>query len=96
MKKVEIDVNYVAQLARLKLSEEETSRFQSQLSQVLGYVEQLDGLDVSKIEPTAHAFPQFNVYRKDEIKPSLPVEEALQSAPQKLNDLFKVPKVIES
>jgi len=90
-----IDVHYVAQLARLKLSPEERDRFQSQLNQVLSYVEQLGQLNVDGIEPTAHAAPRTNVFRADEIVPSLQAEEALRNAPRKLNDLFLVPKVVE-
>lgn len=92
---VSIDVNYVSQLARLALSADEAGRFQEQLGQVLGHVEQLRKLDVLSIEPTAHAFPQVNVFRVDEESPSLPLEEALQNAPQKMNDLFQVTRVVE-
>jgi len=90
-----IDVTYVAQLARLQLSPEEIERYQAQLSQILSHVENLGALNVEGIEPTAHAFPQTNVFRKDEVRPSLPVSEALKNAPQRVNDLFKVPKVVE-
>lgn len=91
----EIDVTYVAQLARLGLSPEETTTFQTQLKQVLAYVEQLRQLNVDGIEPTAHAAPRVNVFREDEVRPSLKTEEALQNAPQKVNDLFQVPRVVE-
>lgn len=90
-----IDVNYVSQLARLALSVDELARFQTQLGQVLAHVEQLRRLDVSSIEPTAHAFPQVNIFRPDQERPSLPMEEALQNAPQKMNDLFQVTRVVE-
>ncbi len=90
-----IDVNYVAQLARLKLSPQETECFQTQLGQVLSHVEQLKQLNVDGIEPTAHAAPRINVFREDCIAPSLQTSEALRNAPQKLNDLFMVPKVVE-
>jgi aspartyl-tRNA(Asn)/glutamyl-tRNA(Gln) amidotransferase subunit C len=95
MKSESIDVSYVATLARLKLTPEETTTFQTQLKQVLSYVEQLGELKLDGIEPTAHAAPQVNVFRSDEVTDSLPVEEAVQNAPQKLNDLFRVPKVVE-
>jgi aspartyl-tRNA(Asn)/glutamyl-tRNA(Gln) amidotransferase subunit C len=95
MKEQSIEVPYVAQLARLQLSEEETKRFQEQLVQVLSHVEELGKVDVNSIEPTAHAIPQLNVFRRDEARPSLPVEEAIKNAPQKVNDLFRVPKVVE-
>lgn len=90
-----MDVTYVAQLARLKLSPEEIERFQSQLNQVLAYVEQLKELDVEGIEPTAHAMPRTNVFRGDVEGPSLTEEAALQNAPRQANRLFVVPKVVE-
>ena len=95
MKQESMDVSYVAQLARLDLSVEETAQFQAQLGQVLGYVNQLAELPVEGIEPTAHAAPQTTVFRTDTVLPSLPVTEALQNAPEKVNDLFRVPKVVE-
>ena len=95
MAAAEINVNYVAHLARLKLSPEEEEKFGAQLSQVLGYVEKLNELDVSKVEPTAHAVPLVNVTRPDEIRPSLSNEEALRNAPAKANGLFIVPKIVE-
>jgi len=95
MKQNAIDVTYVAQLARLNLSPEETASFQSQLGQILSYMEQLGELNVDGIEPTAHAASQTNVFREDRALPSLSVKEALQSAPLTLNDLFRVPKVVE-
>ncbi|MDX2226014.1 MAG: Asp-tRNA(Asn)/Glu-tRNA(Gln) amidotransferase subunit GatC [Verrucomicrobiae bacterium] len=90
-----IDVQYVAQLARLTLTVEEAQLFQSQLQNVLSYVEELNTLDVKDVEPTAHAIPRFNVFREDTIKDSFPSEVALQNAPQKNNDLVVVPKIIE-
>lgn len=95
MKSESMDVPYVAQLARLGLSAEETAKFQAQLGQVLTYVEQLGKLNVEGIDPTAHAAPQTNVFREDVPQPSLAVNEALQNAPQKVSDLFRVPKVVE-
>jgi aspartyl-tRNA(Asn)/glutamyl-tRNA(Gln) amidotransferase subunit C len=95
MKTDSIDVAYVAKLARLELSAEEAAVTQEKLSQILVYVEQLGKLDVSAIEPTAHAFEATNVFRADVSRPSLSVEEALLNAPDKQDDLFKVPKVVE-
>jgi len=95
MAAAEINVNYVAHLARLKLSPEEEAKFGAQLSQVLGYVEKLNELDVTQVEPTAHAVPLVNVTRTDEIRPSLSNEEALRNAPAKANGLFIVPKIVE-
>mgnify|MGYP001576691557 CR=1 FL=1 len=90
-----IDVAYVAQLARLELTDEEKVRLAGQLGRILEYVDQLRKLNVDGIEPTAHAIPQVNVFRKDESRPGLSVEVALKNAPQRMNDLFVVPKVLE-
>jgi aspartyl-tRNA(Asn)/glutamyl-tRNA(Gln) amidotransferase subunit C len=90
-----IDVNYVAHLARLSLSPEEQAKFAAQLKNILHYVDKLKELDVANIEPTAHAVPITNVVRKDVVKPSLPTELALKNAPQKANNLFIVPKIVE-
>lgn len=91
----EFDVRYTAQLARLNLSEEEIAKFQSQLSQVLDYVERLERVDVTTVEPTAHANPIVNVFRTDEPRPWFTQAEALANAPREANQLFIVPKVIE-
>ena len=73
----------------------EEEKFGAQLSHVLGYIEKLNQLDVSGIEPTAHAVPMVNVARADEVRPSLTNEEALRNAPAKANGLFLVPKIVE-
>jgi aspartyl-tRNA(Asn)/glutamyl-tRNA(Gln) amidotransferase subunit C len=91
----ELDIKYVAHLARLQLTPEEETRFSEQLAHVLGYVEKLKQLDVTGVEPTAHAVPLVNVTRPDEIRPSLPHEAALRNAPSAANGLFIVPKIIE-
>ena len=91
----EFDVRYTAQLARLHLSEDEIVKFQAQLSQVLEYVEALRQVDVSGVEPTAHANAVFNVFRVDESRPGFTQEQALANAPRQANQLFIVPKVIE-
>ena len=90
-----IDVKYVAHLARLNLSPEEEQKFGTQLSQVLGYVEKLNQVDVSQVEPTAHAMPLVNVTRPDETQPSISNEEALRNAPASANGIFIVPKIVE-
>jgi len=95
MSSTQIDVNYVAHLARLSLSPEEAQKYGAQLGQVLGYIEKLKEVDVSGIEPTAHAFPLINVTRPDELRPSLDHEEAMRNAPAKANGLFIVPKIVE-
>lgn len=95
MAAVEMDVTYVAQLARLHLTPEEERLFGAQLGQVLEYMAQLNRLDVSQVEPTAHAVPLANVTRPDTVQPSLPVEQALQNAPAQADGLFVVPKIVE-
>jgi aspartyl-tRNA(Asn)/glutamyl-tRNA(Gln) amidotransferase subunit C len=90
-----IDVKYVAHLARLGLTPEEEQKFGAQLGQVIGYIEKLREVDVSAVEPMAHAVPLVNVTRTDEVRPSLPQEDALRNAPAKVNGLFMVPKIVE-
>jgi aspartyl-tRNA(Asn)/glutamyl-tRNA(Gln) amidotransferase subunit C len=93
--KSEFDARYTARLARLKLSEEEATMFQTQLGQVLAYVEKLERIDVSAVEPMAHANPVTNVFRDDQPRAWFTPEEALANAPRQANQLFIVPKVIE-
>lgn len=95
MAAVEIDVSYVAHLARISLSSEEGQKLGAQLGQILGYIEKLNELDVSQVEPTAHAIPLVNVTRPDEIRASLSNEDALRNAPAQANGLFVVPKIVE-
>jgi aspartyl-tRNA(Asn)/glutamyl-tRNA(Gln) amidotransferase subunit C len=95
MASTEIDVKYVAHLARLALTPDEEKKLGAQLGNILGYIEKLKELDVSKVEPTAHAVPMVNVTRPDEQHPSLPHEEALRNAPKQANGLFIVPKIVE-
>src|SRR4051794_28770206 len=91
----EMNVRYVAHLARLDLTPEEEQKFGAQLSQVLGYIAKLNELDVTNVEPTAHAVPLVNVTRPDEPRPSISNEEALRNAPSKANGLFVVPQIVE-
>jgi aspartyl-tRNA(Asn)/glutamyl-tRNA(Gln) amidotransferase subunit C len=95
MPTVEIDVKYVAHLARLSLSPDEEQKISAQLGNILGYIEKLKEVDVSGVEPTAHAFPLVNITRPDEVRPSLSNEDALRNAPAKANGLFMVPKIVE-
>jgi len=95
MSSTDFDVKYVAHLARLKLSPEEEQKLGVQLENILGYIAKLKEVDVSNVEPTAHAFPMVNVMRADEVRPSLPHDEALRNAPAKANGLFVVPKIVE-
>lgn len=91
----DLDVAYVARLARLNLTEEETELFQKQLGDVLKYVEKLREVDVSIVEEAAHALPLFNVFREDEPRDWFTAQQALSNAPQQANGLFIVSKVVE-
>ena len=95
MASAEIDVKYVAHLARLALTPDEEKKLGAQLGHILGYIEKLRELDVSNVEPTAHAVPMVNITRADEVRPSLPHDEALRNAPKQANGLFIVPKIVE-
>ena len=95
MASAEIDVKYVAHLARLALAPEEEKQLGAQLGNILGYIEKLRELDVSRVEPTAHANPVFNVFREDEAKPGLDRKAVLANAPHSANNLVVVTKVIE-
>lgn len=90
-----LDVRYVADLVRLRLSEEEIAEFQPQLDHVLSYIEQLGEVNVDGIEPTAHAFPVYNVFRADVSRDYFTQEEATANAPHSGSGLFLVPKVVE-
>jgi aspartyl-tRNA(Asn)/glutamyl-tRNA(Gln) amidotransferase subunit C len=91
----EIDVKYVAHLARLSLSPEEEQKLAAQLGNILSYIEKLKEVDVDGVEPTAHPFPLVNVTRPDEIRPSIPHADALGNAPAQANGQFIVPKIVE-
>jgi aspartyl-tRNA(Asn)/glutamyl-tRNA(Gln) amidotransferase subunit C len=90
-----IDIKYVAHLARLHLTPDEEKKLGAQLGGILGYIEKLKELDVTGVEPTAHAVPLVNVTRPDEVRPSLPHDEALRNAPAQASGLFMVPKIVE-
>ncbi len=90
-----IDVAYAARLARIDLTAEETQLFGEQLASVLQYVDKLREVDVSDVEPAAHAVPVFNVFREDEPRESLGAEEAVANAPRQAHGLFIVTKVVE-
>ncbi len=92
---MKMDIENVARLARLELSEEEKVTFGNQLEQILTYMEQLNRLDTSGVEPTSHAIPIYNVFRADEIRSSVPQEEVLGIAPDEEDGHFKVPRIIE-
>ena len=92
---MEMDLSRAVKLARIELTPEEEQRLAPQLGEVLQYVEKLNELDVSDVEPTAHATPLSNVMREDEPRESLSQEEALRNAPKTANGLFMVPKIVE-
>jgi aspartyl-tRNA(Asn)/glutamyl-tRNA(Gln) amidotransferase subunit C len=89
-------VEHVADLARLALTEEEKERFREQLSSILAYAARLQQLDTRDIPPTATVLPLKNVLRDDEVQPSLPREDALANAPQVEDNCFRVPAVLEA
>jgi aspartyl-tRNA(Asn)/glutamyl-tRNA(Gln) amidotransferase subunit C len=95
MATAEIDIKYVAHLARLHLTPDEEKKLGAQIDGILGYIEKLKELDVAGVEPTAHAVPLVNVTRPDEVRPSLPHDEVLRNAPAQANGLFMVPKIVE-
>jgi len=91
----DLNIDHVANLARLALTPEEKATFSAQLGDVLAYIEQLKAVDVTGIEPTAHAFPLYNVWADDVPQPGLPVEAALRNAPVQRDHMIVVPKVVE-
>ena len=91
----DFDIKYVANLARISLTPDEEARLGSQLGDILGYVKKLEELDVSDVEPMAHAVPLDNVLRADVVQPSISSEAALANAPKEANGLFVVPKIVE-
>ncbi len=88
------DVEHVAKLARLSFPEAEKEKMTHQLNDILKYMEQLNSLDTSNVEPLSHVIELNNVFREDEAKPCVTREEALKNAPSKSEKFFKVPKVI--
>jgi aspartyl-tRNA(Asn)/glutamyl-tRNA(Gln) amidotransferase subunit C len=91
----DLDVAYVARLARINLTESEAEVFQKQLNDILRYVEKLRQADVTDVEPAAHLLPMFNVFREDAPREWFTAKQALSNAPRKANGLFIVPKVVE-
>ncbi|MGH7427830.1 MAG: Asp-tRNA(Asn)/Glu-tRNA(Gln) amidotransferase subunit GatC [Candidatus Methylomirabilaceae bacterium] len=89
------EVEHVARLARLELSEPEKERMRAQLDSILSYIDKLNELDTSAVEATSHVLPLTNVFREDEIRPSLSQEESLVNAPDRHDLFFRVPKILE-
>ena len=91
----ETQVRKVAQLARLELSPEEIQAFTGQLEAILEYVNKLNELDTSDVEPLAHCLPVHNRLREDVVQPCLSNDEALANAPERDGEFFKVPKILD-
>ena len=91
----EINVQYVADLARLKLSSDEVARFQKQLGDIIGYVAKLQEINVDHVVPRGSESHAENNLRSDDITPSFPLDIALSNAPAKAQDLITVPKILE-
>jgi aspartyl-tRNA(Asn)/glutamyl-tRNA(Gln) amidotransferase subunit C len=89
------EVEQVARLARLSLTPDEKERMREQLDRILGYIDKLRELDTTGVPPTSHAIPMLNVMRDDEVWTSLPVTEALANAPDRREDFFRVPRILE-
>lgn len=89
------DVEHVAKLARLNLSDEEKERYTEQLNAILKYAEKLNELNTDDVSPTTHVLPIRNVMREDEVRPSLPIEKVMANAPEEEDGQFKVPAVLE-
>ena len=91
----DIDVAYVARLARLELSDDEIAAFQGQLGDIVEYVRKIGELDLSGIEPTSHAHPVQNVFRNDETRGGLAHDDVMANAPSARDGQFIVPKIVE-
>jgi aspartyl-tRNA(Asn)/glutamyl-tRNA(Gln) amidotransferase subunit C len=93
---VEIDIDHVARLARLDLTDEERERLRSQLGLILEHAATVSEVATADVEPTASAIPRSNVFREDVPEPSLPADEALRNAPEREGDRFRVPRIVET
>ena len=89
------EVEHVARLARLELTEEEKERMTAQLDSILQYIDKLNELDTSGVEPTTTVIPMVSVMREDEVRPCLKRDEALANAPDRQEAFFRVPRIIE-
>jgi aspartyl-tRNA(Asn)/glutamyl-tRNA(Gln) amidotransferase subunit C len=90
-----MEIDHIARLARLQLTEEEKKVFSQQMKKIIEYINKLNELDTSNVEPTSHVLPIKNVFRDDKVRPSMPKDKALQNAPSRTDDFYKVPKIIE-
>ena len=91
----QLNIDHIAKLARLALTATEKATFSQQLDHVLHHIEQLGKVDVTGVEPTAHAFAVTNVWAGDVARPGLPVDQALRNAPAQRENMIVVPKVVE-
>lgn len=89
------EVEHIAWLARLSLTEEEKQRFTRQLGDILTHFQELQTLDTGAVDPTSHPLPLSNVFREDEVRPSLEREDALANAPERHDRFFSVPRILE-
>lgn len=89
------EVEYVARLARLEISEQEKEKFTAQLNDILLHIDQLNELDTQEVEPMSHAIAVTNAFREDKVRDSIGVKEALANAPDARGEFFRVPKVID-
>jgi aspartyl-tRNA(Asn)/glutamyl-tRNA(Gln) amidotransferase subunit C len=89
------EIEHVALLGRLKLTEDEVAKYTEQLNDILSNFEQLNEVDTSQVGGTTHVVSLTNVFRPDYVRPSIPPDEALSNAPERIDDLFKVPRVVE-
>jgi len=92
---MKMDIEKVARLARLELSGQEKETLGNQLDQILTYMEQLNRLDTTGIEPTSHAIPIYNAFREDETRPAFSREKVLEIGPEQEDGHFRVPRIIE-
>ena len=91
----EKDVRHVALLSRLTFTEEEIQKFTKDLNSILEYIAKLEELDTKNVEPTSHSLKMSNIFRQDEVRPSLPQDDAIANAPDNEGGCFKVPKIIQ-
>jgi aspartyl-tRNA(Asn)/glutamyl-tRNA(Gln) amidotransferase subunit C len=91
----EAQVRRVAVLGRLELSDQEVSQFSTLLSAIFEYIEKLNELDTDNVEPLAHCLPVHNVFREDVPRPSLSNDDVLANAPEREDEYFKVPKILD-
>ena len=91
-----MDIDHAAVLARLHITQSEKELFAGQVQSIINYIEKLNELDTTSVEPTAHILPINNVFREDSLRESLPRNKALHNAPQKDEDFYRVPRIIEN